>query len=438
MGGPGKWIKSVIGLQARPQTGEQEKVGGKSRKWKLWRSSSSPGGLGFSSKGVKRCQLVGSEASDSSSYMSDGALAVAVATLVRAPHKDFMVVRQEWAAVRIQTMFRALLARRALRALRALVRLQAIVRGRQVRKQAALTLRCMQALVRAQARVRAQCVQTPLEGQAAQKLLDQNRNQANPVKQAEDAWCDSRGSVKEVRAKLQMKQEGAIKRERAIAYSLSQQHLRRNASPNSRTNKGLVSNKADTNNSEWRWLDGWVVTKPWESRLMEEFHTDPSEFHTPSTKKYGDYTEYDSTMKVRSNIFTGISSKPLIACQITHSSSEPCSEFLFDDSTTSNSSTSTSETPGSIKTPAEGHITKQSYMYPTESIKAKQRVYNYSQHDMQRHSTDSLKLHKKPSPLSRGVTRRSADTDLYSLDLCKDLYSPMLMGSHEGLKNSHN
>lgn len=58
------------------------------------------------------------------------------------------------------------------------MRLQAIFRGRQVRKQAAVTLRCMQALVRVQARVRANSVRTSSEGLLDEHLID-------PMKQAE-------------------------------------------------------------------------------------------------------------------------------------------------------------------------------------------------------------------------------------------------------------
>ncbi|CAI9767144.1 unnamed protein product [Fraxinus pennsylvanica] len=426
MGASGNWIKSLISLK-RPGSNDPEKEGGKGRRWKLWRSAS--GGITMASKGVKgQGNLAESEVSESSSYVFDGEMAAAVATVVRAPHKEFMVVRQEWAAVRIQSMFRAFLAKRALRALRALVRLQAIVRGRLVRKQADITLRCMQALVRVQARVRSHCNQTSVEGE-----VTKTHAEADPIKQAESGWCDSLGTVKEVRSKVQMKQEGAIKRERAMAYVLSHQ-LREKPVSNSGTNKMATPRKMDENSSRHDWLDRWMATKPWETRLMEELNNDSSDT-TPISNRYKDRDVgslssspgLDSVRIRCNNISTKKSSRVPISSQITCTPSDQCAEYFpYGESSTSNSSTTTSE----------GQGTNPSYMGLTKSIKAKQKPHAClsNAHNMQRRSSADSRYSRKPSPLSRGATRRSADSDFYSVDLCRDLRT-MRMGQYDGVRS---
>ena len=54
-----------------------------------------------------------------------------------------------------------------------------------MRKQAAVTLKCMQALVRVQAHVRARRVRMSLEGQAVQNVLNERRSKADLLKHAE-------------------------------------------------------------------------------------------------------------------------------------------------------------------------------------------------------------------------------------------------------------
>lgn len=76
-------------------------MGSKGRKWKLWRSVSK----GIKGRGTSR----ETEESESTSYLFDGEMAAAVAALAKASPKEFMLVRREWAAVRIQTNFRSFL-----------------------------------------------------------------------------------------------------------------------------------------------------------------------------------------------------------------------------------------------------------------------------------------------------------------------------------------
>ncbi|KAI4355460.1 hypothetical protein L6164_004233 [Bauhinia variegata] len=123
MGVSGRCLKSIISLK-KPHTTDQEKVGDKSKKkWRIWRSSSEV--FRSSRKALRRGTV----------------------QHLRAPPKDFMVIKQEWAAVLTQAVFRAFL----------------------------------------------------------------------------EGWCDIPGTADEVKAKLQMRQEAAIKRDRAMAYSFSQQ-----------------------------------------------------------------------------------------------------------------------------------------------------------------------------------------------------------------------
>ncbi|GKA49033.1 IQ-DOMAIN 31-like protein, partial [Tanacetum coccineum] len=82
--------------------------------------------------------------------------AVAVVRLTSHGRGTLFSGREKWAATKIQTVFRAHLARKALRALKGLVKLQALVRGFLVRKRAVATLYSMQALLRAQTAVRSQ------------------------------------------------------------------------------------------------------------------------------------------------------------------------------------------------------------------------------------------------------------------------------------------
>ncbi|XP_072960535.1 protein IQ-domain 26-like isoform X1 [Typha angustifolia] len=175
MGRAIRWLRNLLGGRKEPKEHKEYASYGcfdmrEKKRWSFARSTRDSGHevddpKWLSSMYAERTQEQGTHAiavAAATAAAADAALAAAhaAAAVVRLTSQGrgakFAGAHEQFAAVKIQTAFRAYLAKKALRALKALVKLQALVRGYLVRKKAAATLYSMQALVRAQATVRAQ------------------------------------------------------------------------------------------------------------------------------------------------------------------------------------------------------------------------------------------------------------------------------------------
>ncbi|XP_019162999.1 PREDICTED: protein IQ-DOMAIN 14-like isoform X1 [Ipomoea nil] len=158
--------------------------------------------------------------------------AAEVVRLTNAPYE--FQKRQTSAATKIQTAFRAYLARKALSALKGLVKLQAVIRGEIVRRRLIAKLKCMLSFPKSQPQVHHKRVAV-LEQPISQKEI----LKPHEVKcQSHRTWDFTLASVEDAEALWFRRQDAITKRERMMKYSLSQRERR-----NDETLQELLTNK---------------------------------------------------------------------------------------------------------------------------------------------------------------------------------------------------
>ncbi|MCO5563054.1 hypothetical protein L7F22_016690 [Adiantum nelumboides] len=277
---PGKWLKKLLSTKKASKISTEDasppeaRFSKEKRRWSFGKSSEGRGSTGAyvvashslyrTKDGISTSTQDGSLQESRGVELSRGEEHLTGATsgaMVSAAKSDIDAIK---AAVTIQTAFRGYLARRALRALKGLVRLQALVRGHIVRRQAGTTLRCVQALVRVQACVRARRVRMSEEGQAVQQKLEQRRQLDPRPRKSMEGWNSSTGTLQELEAKLQSRQEAAAKRERALTYAFSRQ-LWKSAQ---KQNSLVIHGAHDESHWGWSWLERWMAARPWETACL--------------------------------------------------------------------------------------------------------------------------------------------------------------------------
>ncbi|PSS24596.1 Protein IQ-DOMAIN like [Actinidia chinensis var. chinensis] len=164
------------------------------------------------------------------------------------------------AATRIQTAFRAYVARKKLRHLKGLVRLQILTQSHSASKQASTTLSYLHSWSRIQAQIRARRLSMVTEGRLRQKKLENQLKLEAKLHDLEVEWCGGAETMEEILARIHQREEATVKRERTLAYAFSHQW---------RANSGssLGPPELSKANWGWSWMERWIAARPWESRV---------------------------------------------------------------------------------------------------------------------------------------------------------------------------
>ncbi|KAL8468177.1 hypothetical protein ACS0TY_031421 [Phlomoides rotata] len=249
--GSGVWFKNII---------SKKKVkGDRSQKLKRYSAPGSINGCKDELCLDKECHVLAKGASGD----NQGSLVLSV---------------EDAAATRIQTAYRAHVARKAFRRIRGLIRLKNQVQRDSVKKQALTTLNHLHSWTRTRAQIRARRADMVTEGQLKQKKLENQMKLEAKIHDLEVVWNNGGETMGKALAKIHQREEAAVRRERAMAYAFSHQ-WRANSNPSF----GPGNQELSKANWGWSWMDRWIAARPWESRVAAV--ESPKKAHTPHPKK---------------------------------------------------------------------------------------------------------------------------------------------------------
>ncbi|CAL9080744.1 unnamed protein product, partial [Musa textilis] len=225
-----------------------------------------------------------------------------------------------------------------------------------------------------------------------------------------EGWCDSPGTLEEVREKLHTRQKGTVKREKVTRYALSHQQSRPAVTGRSKhTAASLKPHGFDRSggnwNWNWNWLERWMAAKTWESRLME-CNVSEAQHKEDDRGICSTCSELCPVNIKKNNISTRISARPPTMptshCGGTLGASSP-STGLFNNESSASSSSAYMSTPISSSAclasgrTEDGNRSRPNYMNLTESIKAKQKASNTQKMTVQEHPSGGVQSHRKTS-----------------------------------------
>ncbi|CAL5051134.1 unnamed protein product [Urochloa decumbens] len=177
-------------------------------------------------------------------------------------HEDNAAL-EEWAATRIQNAFRKYKARKTLRCLRGVKRLRVVGQANPVKKQTAATLSYIQSWNKLQSEIRNRRAFMVTEGRNRKKKQENQMKLEAKLHNLQVDWNGGSDTMDEILARIQQREEAAVKRERAMAYAFNHQWRARSA-----TSLGNFSYDVGKGGWGWSWMDRWIAARPWEPRSL--------------------------------------------------------------------------------------------------------------------------------------------------------------------------